>query len=153
MSTLTRHGLGVQLLPGWEGGIYRRPASSEYTTHPVLHAGNFALPIDRGDFGSGAVDVMGPDDVFIVLIEYHPDSTAGSLFAREDMPRVLPPEAFSPNTLQRAIPGQAGAQRFFSHAGRAFCLYVVLGSYRRRFALSAMVNRVLPLISIDELPS
>jgi hypothetical protein len=151
MSTLTRHGLGVRLPAGWEGGIYRRPASSEYTTHPVLHAGSFALPRERGDFGSGAVDVMGPDDVLIVLIEYHSDSTAGALFARDRMPLALPPEAFSPSTLQRAIPGQAGAQRYFSHAGRAFCLYVVLGSYRRRVALSAVVNHVLPRISIDEL--
>jgi hypothetical protein len=30
-------------------------------------------------------------------------------------------------------------------------LYVVLGSYRRRVALCPVVNRVLPLISIDEL--
>src|SRR4029079_1019502 len=36
---------------------------------PVTHAGNFALPPDRGDFGSGAVDVMGESGVLMALGE------------------------------------------------------------------------------------
>ena len=150
MTKLARHGLSVELPSGWEAAIYRRPHTGVDTTHPVLHAGSFALPLHRGDFGSGAVDVMGPGDVLIVLIEYHPDSTSGSLFARAGMPQVLTADSFSPTTLQRSIPGQAGAQRFFAHGARAFCLYVVLGSYRRRAALAPMLNAVLPTIAIDQ---
>ncbi len=33
------------------------------------------------------------------------------------------------------ILGQGGAQSFFSERGRAFCLYVVLGSYAARTRL------------------
>ena len=50
---------------------------------------------------------------------------------------------FNPNVLQRAIRGQAGVQRFFQEAGRAFCLYVVLGSLANRDRLVPAVNRVL----------
>jgi hypothetical protein len=49
------------------------------------------------------------------------------------------------------IKGQAGAQFFFSDAGRAFCLYVVLGSYARRGALVPKVNAVLAGVRIDSL--
>ena len=42
----------------------QRPARSRTLdrrrSRPVLHAGTFALPPDRGDFGSGAVDADGP---------------------------------------------------------------------------------------------
>ena len=48
------------------------------------------------------------------------------------IPRALSPDDFSPGVLQRAIRGQAGVQRFFHEPGRAFCLYVVLGSFARR---------------------
>ena len=35
---------------------------------------------------------------------------------------------FSPDCLQRRLPGQLGYQRFFTVGSRALCLFVVLGS-------------------------
>lgn len=160
MATVSSMGVSVGLPPGWDARIFRRPPSAppdragasaaapEATTHSVTHAANFALPTDTGDFGSSAVEVMGPGDVLVVLFEYHPDSTAEPLFRGQGPPRSLPPDAFSPSRLQRTLPGQAGTQVFFSASGRAFCLYVVLGSFADRHRLVPAVNAVLGSIDI-----
>ena len=153
MTTLAGHGLSVELPPGWEAAIYRRPSVAGETTHPVLHAGSFPLPLGRGDFGSGAVDAMTPGDALVVLLEYHADSTGTALFARRGMPRAVDPAVFSPATLQRSIPGQGGAQWFFQEAGRAFCLYVVLGSHRRRAPLVPAVTQVRGSVRIGTVRS
>jgi hypothetical protein len=49
----------------------------------------------------------------------------------------------------RRLPGQAGAQRFFTAAGRPFSLYAVLGSGRRAPALVPRLNELLGAIRID----
>jgi len=150
---LAHRGLGVDLPSGWDARIFRRqdedPAA---TTHAVLHAGNFALPDDRGDFGSGAVERMGPGHVLVVLAEHHPDAARTPLFANPGMPRRLTPSMFSPHQLQRTISGQAGTQVFFHEAGRAFCLYVVLGSHLRRTTLVPVVNELLRALEITPGP-
>jgi hypothetical protein len=64
------------------------------------------------------------------------------------MPRSLSPADASPTTLQRAVGGQAGIQRFFSEAGRAWSLYVVFGSYDNRAVLVRAVNPVLASIEV-----
>ena len=56
---------------------------------------------------------------------------------------------FSPQTMQRAIAGMAGAQHFFQEAGRPFCLYVVVGSWRTRGPLVSPADRVCASISIS----
>ena len=96
-----------------------------------MHLANFALPEQRGDFGSGAVDVMRSGDVLVVLFEYGPESIGQALFRRRGVPRNLRPDMFSGSALQRTVPGQAGTQIFFTEADRAFCLYVVLGKHQR----------------------
>jgi hypothetical protein len=116
-------------------------------TYPVLHAGNFALPAERGDFGSGAVERMGTGHVFVVLFEYGPQAASTPLFARRGRPRPTPAD-FRPNQLQRIIRGQTGAQYFYHEAGRAFCLYVVLGSAVRRAPLTAEAGRLLSGVTV-----
>jgi hypothetical protein len=149
---LAHRGLGVDLPPGWDARIYRRTDDEpEATTHAVLHAGNFALPADRGDFGSGAVERMGPGHVLVVLIEHHPDAARTPLFANPGLPRRLTPAMFSPHQLQRTIAGQGGTQVFFHEGGRAFCLYVVLGSHARRTQLVPLVNELLTSLEIAPL--
>ena len=143
------HGLRVDLPPGWEGRIYRRtPERPDATTHPIMHAGTFSLPEDRGDFGSGAVELMGGDDLFVALVEYEREAAGTALFAKQGLPRPAA-GAFSPHKLQRHVPGQAGAQFFFSHRGRAFCLYVVLGSAARREPLVGRVTPVVAAIDVE----
>jgi hypothetical protein len=150
MTTVARFGLSIAVPSGWEAAIYRRPQDDDGSApHPVLHAGSFPLPAGRGDYGSGAVDAMGADDVLIALLEFAPASRDTTLFTPDGVPRALAPQQFSRTTLQRAIPGHAGTQSFCRESGRAFCLYVVLGSWQRVNELVRRVNAVLPAIRID----
>lgn len=105
--------------------------------NPVVHLANFALPEDRGDFGSGAVDIMTAGDILVVLFEYGPESAGTALFRQRGIPTQLTPAMFSAAALQRSRPDQAGCQLFFSVENRAFCCYTVLGR-------QANANRLLP---------
>lgn len=154
------HGLRADLPQGWEGRISRRQADptaesrrgttavvSEVTA-PVLHMANFALPEGRGDFGSGAVDVMGSGHVLVVLVEYGPDSVGTALFPTVSRVPRLTARMFSSQALQRVQRGQAGAQRFFTLNGRAFCLYTVVGDQRDAADLSRATNDLTTRIEV-----
>ena len=141
------YGLTVTAPPAWDVRIYRRPAQAEAPTFPVIHAATFALPARRGDFGSGAVELMRPSDVLVVLFEYDAASAATALFARSGMPRARA-EDFSPRALQRTLRGQSGVQYFFHEAARAFCLYIVLGSHARRRSLVRTANQLVAATAI-----
>jgi hypothetical protein len=91
---------------------------------------------------------MGPDDVFVVLFEYGPESLGTQLFAHRGLPRVLRAGDFRAYLLRRGLPGQGGTQLFFTEAGRPFTLYVALGSYARRAQLVRRVNDLLGRIKI-----
>ena len=151
---LTSHGIEIDIPRGWDGEIYKRSAGlgaldqSAGETKPVVHLGNFPLKPGRGDFGSGAVEVMGADNILIVLFEYGADSVGTKLFASSGMPSVSADD-FAPHTMQRPLPGQSGAQFFFTEQGRAFCLYLVLGSHARRHQLVPEVNLVLSTLNLS----
>lgn len=130
-ATIAAHGLRVALPPRWEARLFLRDglaaAWDGESANPVLHLANFALPPRRGDFGSGAVEMMGTRHAFVSLLEYDGGEAGQPLFAARGMPRPTLRD-FAPNALQRRLPGQLGCQRFFTESGRAFCLYIVLGS-------------------------
>ncbi len=137
---VAHRGLAVITPSGWDARIYQRVAGPEQgVTRPIMHAANFALPNVRGDYGSGAVEIMTPDQVFLSLIEFDAADASTPLFQNPRPTRITAGE-FGPNQLQRGLQGQAGAQFFFSERGRAFCLYVVIGSYANRAALVAQAN-------------
>jgi hypothetical protein len=117
-------------------------------TFPVVHLANFGLPETRGDFGAGAVELMGPQNLLVVLFEYGEESLGMPLFAQQGLPRVLTPELFGPNQLQRGIEGQAGYQVFFTEGDRPFCLYVVLGAQTMARRLVPQANQVLTATTI-----
>jgi hypothetical protein len=150
---LTSQGIEVDVPQGWDAEIYRRSAGLQplgvegEQTRPVVHMANFPLPTERGDYGSGAVEIMGPDHVLIVLFEFGPESVGTALFRREGTPTVDASD-FARHTLQRTLPGQSGAQYFFNDAGRAFVLYVVLGSHVRRRELVPEVNAILSSLDL-----
>lgn len=161
MTNLTAGGLTVSLPTGWEGEIFNRaptidgrslagPAGDSEEARNVVHLANFALPAERGDFGSGAVEIMNSGAVLVVLFEHGPESADTPLFARSGVPQ-LTPEEFHPQQMQRTLSGQSGRQIFFNAGGRAFCLYVVLGGHRRREVLVPLVNEVLRSLDIEEL--
>jgi hypothetical protein len=118
-------------------------------SYPVGQFATFPLPDDVGDFGSGAVNLMGPGDVFATLFEYGPESLGAALFSQQGLPAVLSPADFSPVRLRRGLPGQSGTQRFFTEAGRPFAFYAVLGSHLRRDQLVPVVNALLSSLAIS----
>jgi len=161
LANLRGHDLRCALPAGWDGRItvrgdgapeaFRASGGPEMFTakpEPIVHLSNFALPQDPGDFGSGAVELMGDRDVFMVLFEYEPEAATTALFKTKGIPRALTPDQFDPTMLRRGIVGQAGFQTFFNEAGRAFCLYVVLGSSAGRNRLVKLVNSVLATVQI-----
>jgi hypothetical protein len=130
--SLVAGGLRLDLPPGWQARIRRQPPSQPgHRGNVLLHAATVALPASRGDFGSGVVETLGPDDAFVAMFEYDPRDDDKVLFGASRLP-VPRPSDFSPAVLQRTIRGGTGAQWFFSLAGRPFSLYAVLGSHSRR---------------------
>jgi len=114
-----------------------------------MHAATVPLPVDRGDYGSGLVERLGPGDVFVSVLEFGPEAAGTPLFATLTAVPGLTPDAYRPNQLQRTIPGQAGVQRFFTLAGRSFCLYSVVGSWFNRGLLSARANQLIGSFQVE----
>jgi hypothetical protein len=148
VATIGAHGITARLPNGFEGRIFVRPATVG-VTYPVGQFATFPIPDDIGDFGSGAVTLMGPSDVFATLFEYGPQSVGTALFARRGRPPALAAGDFSPMTLRRGIPGQSGTQWFFTEAGRPFCFYAVLGTHTQRRLLVPRVNEVLGSLTLS----
>ena len=148
MGAIRAHGIEASVPRGCEARIFRRPASAGAVTFPVAHFSTFSLPSDVADFGNGAVQLMGVDDLFVVLFEYGPESVGQPLFAHRGMPRTLGPGDFQPFRLRRGIGGQSGTQWFFEEAGRPFTLYAVLGSHARRGGRVPRLNDMLAGIRI-----
>ncbi len=162
MTDLSAHGISVTVPPKWEGRVFRRPGANEVgataadgepaspaeTTNAVVHISTIALPPGTADFASDAVERLGTDDAIVILFEYDAASVQQPLFAARGVPRSLDPDEFSPSVLQRTVRGQAGVQKFFQESGRAFCLYIVLGSFTRRRQTVAEVNAVLASLHV-----
>ena len=149
MSTVTGHGIAVAAGAGWDVRIFRRPPAPPESTHAVLHAATFALPATIGDYGDGAVDLMSAHDVFVALVEFDPSSTSSALFASRGFPPPFVADDIQRGAVQRAIGEQAGVQRFFSAKGRAWCLYVVVGSYQARASLVDRANGLIAAIKVQ----
>jgi hypothetical protein len=158
MAALTAAGLAIDLPRGWDGSIRAveptpgpasRVAAADTAGGPsILHAASFPLPAERGDYGSGAVELMGGSDILICLLEHEPEAAGTALFRRQGIPR-LRSDRFSPQSMQRAIPGMAGSQHFFQVAGRPFCLYVVVGSATTRGPLVRTADQVVQTLRLE----
>jgi hypothetical protein len=152
MTRIRAHGIDAALPAGFEGRIFIRPKGPGESAYPVAHFATFPLPADVGDFGGGAVTLMGPDDIFAVLFEYGPESFGKALFSRQGMQRSLDPSHFRPNLLRRGLGGQSGTQWFFTEGGRPFTFYAVLGSHARRGTLVPRLNGLLASLSVSPQP-
>jgi hypothetical protein len=159
MTTLSGSGISVDVPSGWEGRIYAKQAGQTSprdqsataerapSTNAVLHVASFPIPPGTGDYGGGAVEQMTNKDLLVILMEHGDQSVGTALFASKGIPRLTNDDV-SPTCLQRLIDGQGGAQRFFTESNRAFCLYVVFGSFARRVRTVPVVNDVLRSIAI-----
>jgi hypothetical protein len=145
------HGLAVEAPQGLDARIFRRaPETAREVTRPVVHLCTRAMPEDRGDYGSGVVELLGAQDVFVSLTEFGPEAVGTPLFAHQGLPADFDPRSFSHQALQRTLAGQSGAQFWFTEGGRAFCLYVVLGSHANRGRLVPTVRRLVSTLRIEE---
>lgn len=147
-SSLTANGITVTVRDGWDVEFSELAGESP---HSLVHLANFSLPVERGDYGSGAVEIMGPSGIFMALMEFDAAAASTALFAGKVMPTSLAVADFSSQTLQRRIPKQLGTQRFFVSSGRPFVLYAVLGSTRTASLLVPEVNRTLTGVTIGTL--
>jgi hypothetical protein len=145
VTVLEAHGLRIELPRGWSGRVSKRPAGGA-----TLHAGDFQLPLDDGEFGDASTGLMPAGASFVALTEYRPGAglePGKGLFASRRIPTSLDPTAFSARGLAHPRPDQAGAQHFFTAAGRPFCLYVVISGARadrrRELATLSVVLRSL----------
>ena len=159
MPEIRSAGISVQAPAGCEARIRTRPveppppgavaaAAADEVHRPVVHVSTTTLFEDRGDFGSGVVEAMGTGDVLVTLVELDPAQAGTALVAVDGLPRSVAVGAYSPDAMQRTVHGQSGTQVFFGVHGRAFCLYVVLGSHARRHELAPVVDRILAGITI-----
>ncbi len=145
---LTAAGLALDLPAGWEVRLRTQPPSGrDRSRNLLLHAATVPLPSDRGDFGSGVWELLGPGDAFVALLEYDAEDADAVLFAARGLPAVRPSD-FSPAAMQRQVAGCTGAQWFFRVSGRPFCLYAVLGSHARRAAGAALVARLVTAMEV-----
>ncbi len=153
--TITAPGIRLDLPLGWEAEIddgAGDPADeveAETVRTPRVHMANFPLPPVRGDFGSGAVEQMIDGDVLVCLLEESAGAVDSQLHGHTGIPRILADD-FSPNAMQRPLKGQSGTQVFFHVDGRAFVLYVVLGSHASRASRIDVVNRVLAGVTFTD---
>lgn len=152
--TITAPGIRLDLPPGWEAEIDNGAGDpdtevGEAVRTPRVHIANFPLPPVRGDFGSGAVEQMIDGDVLVCLLEESAGAVGSQLHGHAGLPKVMADD-FSPDAMQRPLKGQSGTQVFFHDAGRAFVLYVVLGSHASRVSRIDAVNRVLAGITFTD---
>jgi hypothetical protein len=149
VTALEAHGLRIELPRGWSGRVFKRPEGGA-----TLHAGDFELPLDDGEFGDQSTSVMPPGATFLALTEYRPGAglePGKGLFSSHRVPAALDPTSFSPRGMAHPRPGQVGRQEFFTTARRPFCLYVVISGARaerrRQLATLAVVLRSLRISS------
>jgi hypothetical protein len=169
--SIAAYGVEASVPAKWDARIYARPLAwaralpgvpSPFARHPeahggtaTLHAASFALPAEDGEFGTKATESMPRGGAFLALVEY--EAGAGlqpgvGLFAPSRPPTGLRAEDFAPETMVRPLPGQRGAQRFFTASGRPFCLYAVLGSAAHTEPALDELNRLLGSLRIAPLP-
>lgn len=145
-----RAGIRCHVLAGWDCRIGLRWEDVEgELAFPFLHAATRPLSGQRADYGGGVVEHLSRDDVFIALIEFGPSEAGSALFRGTTQIPNLEVSSFHRNQLQRRIRGQAGLQHFITLNGRAFCLYVVLGSVANAVSLVGKANEILPGITIE----
>lgn len=151
------NGFGLDIPDGWEGELGwaggEAPSGLSLLSgsghRVVAHIANFALPTERGDYGSGAVELMDSGAIFVSIMEFARSAEPPKLFSGRGVPTNISGADFSPDQLQRRLPGQGGLQRWFTVGDRRFVLYVVIGSYRMRDVLAPEVSRLLRGIDIS----
>ncbi len=130
--TIQAQGLTIRPSSGWEATIYQRPAAVGERTYPIVHASTVPIPVNRGDYGGGLVELLGPQDVFVSFLEFGPEAVGTPLFSSLSAVPGLTPDAYRPRQLQRTI-----------------VLYSVIGSFSNRIPLTDRANQLIGTFSVE----
>jgi hypothetical protein len=141
---LSGRGISIDLPDGWDGIILGRAGDLA-----TMHAANFALPADDGEFASLAIAALPASGVLLVLTEYDQALGGHGLFSAEGLPVPVPDRAFRARAFTQLRPGRYGAQRFCTVSARPFCLYVVVGTDPDPGALVRRANAVLSSVVVE----
>jgi len=149
VSRLEGHGISIRLPPAWEGRIFVPDLPSPAVNLPVVHATDRALATPRSSFAPELAARAGEEGTLLALVEYEPALAGRGLYAPGPPTPPISRDALHPGALQVPNPAQEGRQWFFSAAGRAFCLYLVVGIGRGLDARLTRVNELLASLRIE----
>jgi hypothetical protein len=143
-AALDDFGLRMQLPDTWQGILFRWPVGE-----PTLHAAT--VPITDLYDGSSARDVLGPDDLFLVLSQNYASAVR---YEPVSLPVTIRPEDACPTCeiLDNGTsppPGHALFYRSFAVTGRQFDLFVEFGTPTPTGEQLAGANQVLGTLEID----
>ena len=136
---LDGHGLTLEVHHGWEARMWRPHVEPPAKAGPVVRLANFPLPRTRDTYAAEVAEALRPGDVLVSLVEFGRDAAGTALYAARGAPEIRIAD-LDPKALQAPGPGRLGVQRFFSHGGRAFSLYVMAREGPRLPEALAAVN-------------
>jgi hypothetical protein len=128
MAVLSGHGLAIRVPAHWEGRIFVPSLAPPALNLPIVHLTNTALPMERSTYAPELAAQAGSTGALVALVEFESRLADRGLYAPQGLGLPLRRTGFHTRALQVPNPLQEGHQRFFSDGGRAFSLYVVLGS-------------------------
>jgi hypothetical protein len=149
VSTLASHGISIVVPTGWEGRFFVPDVPPPAVNLPVLHLTDVVLTHERSSFAPELAARAGGTGVLVALLEFEHTLADKGLYAPQGLGLPLERERFHPRALQLPSRVQEGHQRFFSSHGRAFCLYVVLGTGRGAERRLRTVNDALASLRIE----
>jgi hypothetical protein len=148
MTVLAAHGISVNLPRGWEGRIFVPDLAPPAVNLPVMHLTDTVLTPERSSYGPELASRAGGGGTLVALVEFASELAGHGLYEPQGPGLPLTRDRFHPASLQVPSRVQAGHQRFFSTHGRAFCLYVVLGTWRGTARRLGIVNEILATLRI-----
>ena len=149
MTRLAADGLSVEVPPGWEGRIFTPHLPPPAENHPVLHLADVALPTDRSSYVETSATLRrARGGIVCSLVGFGSGPADVGLYAPQGVPRLYARD-LDPRALQVPVRDQAGVQRFFSVAGRAFSLYVVATVDLHTAARLRTMNHTLASLQVE----
>jgi hypothetical protein len=148
MTRLASHGIAVDVPKGWEGRIFVPDLDPPAINLPILHLTDAVLTVERSSYAPELAARAGGSGTLVALLEFDHHLANVGLYAPRGLHLPLTRERFHHRALQFPSRVQEGHQRFFSEGGRAFCLYVVLGTGRGADRRLSEVNRTLSSLEI-----
>jgi hypothetical protein len=149
MTRLSSHGIAIDVPTGWEGRMFVPDLDPPAINLPILHLTDAVLTVERSSYAPELAARAGGTGILVALLEFDHRLADVGLYEPQGLHLPLTRDRFHPKALQFPSRVQEGHQRFFSQGGRAFCLYVVLGTGRGADQRLADANRALETLQVD----